>query len=75
MTIRDALVGVQVPFVELHISNVHAREPFRHHSYLSDKAEAVICGLGAYGYVAALEWWAWRFIDGPQKGIGLESRM
>ncbi|KAI6840846.1 hypothetical protein KC367_g5450 [Hortaea werneckii] len=53
--IRDALSGVSIPFVEVHISNVHAREAFRHHSYLSDKAVAVICGLGVYGYTAAIE--------------------
>lgn len=74
VAIRDALVGVQIPFVEIHLSNVHTREAFRHHSYLSDKAEAVICGLGAYGYVAALDWWVWRFNDGPQKGIKMESK-
>jgi 3-dehydroquinate dehydratase II len=74
VAIRDALVGVHIPFVELHITNVHARETFRQHSYLSDKAEAIICGLGAYGYVAALDWWAWTFNDGPQKGIGMESK-
>lgn len=54
VAIRDALLGVAIPFVEVHLSNVHAREAFRHHSYLSDKAIAVICGLGAYGYEAAL---------------------
>ncbi len=75
VAIRDALAGVQIPFVELHMTNVHAREPFRHHSYLSNKAEAIICGLGAYGYVAALEWWAWRFNDGLQKGIKMGSKM
>nr|Q58HK4.1 RecName: Full=Catabolic 3-dehydroquinase; Short=cDHQase; AltName: Full=3-dehydroquinate dehydratase [Neurospora africana]AAX51222.1 catabolic dehydroquinase qa-2 [Neurospora africana] len=53
--IRDALLGTGIPFVEVHVSNVHAREAFRHHSYLSDKAVAVICGLGPYGYSAALE--------------------
>jgi 3-dehydroquinate dehydratase II len=74
VAIRDALVGAQIPFVELHITNVHARELFRHQSYLSEKAEAVICGLGAYGYVAALEWWAWMLNDGPQKGIKMESQ-
>jgi 3-dehydroquinate dehydratase-2 len=52
--LRDALVGVDIPFVEVHISNIHKREAFRHHSYLSDKAEAVICGLGTYGYEAAI---------------------
>ncbi|KAF9739962.1 hypothetical protein PMIN06_008834 [Paraphaeosphaeria minitans] len=55
VALRDALLGVDIPFVEVHISNVHKREPFRHHSYLSDKAEAVICGLGVYGYEAAIE--------------------
>jgi 3-dehydroquinate dehydratase-2 len=50
VAIRDALLGVTIPFVELHISNVHARESFRHHSYLSDKAVAVVCGLGVSGY-------------------------
>lgn len=55
VALRDALLGVDIPFVEVHISNVHKREAFRHHSYLSDKAEAVICGLGVYGYEAAIE--------------------
>jgi len=55
VAIRDALSGVDIPFVEIHISNVHRREPFRHHSYLSDKAEAVICGLGVFGYTVAVE--------------------
>ncbi|KAB5578170.1 Dehydroquinase [Coniochaeta sp. 2T2.1] len=53
--VRDALLGVGIPFIEIHVSNVHAREPWRHHSYFSDKAVAVICGLGTYGYTAALE--------------------
>ena len=51
---RDALLGVAIPFIEVHLSNVHAREAFRHHSYLSDKAIGVICGLGAQGYSFAL---------------------
>lgn len=54
VAIRDALLGVGIPFIEVHLSNVHAREPFRHHSYLSDKAVGVICGLGADGYEFAL---------------------
>ncbi|PNH90054.1 type II 3-dehydroquinate dehydratase [Vibrio diazotrophicus] len=54
VAIRDALLGVAIPFIEVHLSNVHAREPFRHHSYLSDKAQGVICGLGAQGYEFAL---------------------
>jgi 3-dehydroquinate dehydratase-2 len=55
VAVRDALLGVAIPFVEVHVSNVHAREAFRKHSYLSDKAVAVICGLGVYGYTAAIE--------------------
>ncbi len=54
VALRDALLSVAIPFIEVHLSNVHAREPFRHHSYLSDKAEGVICGLGAQGYQFAL---------------------
>ncbi|WP_026960428.1 MULTISPECIES: type II 3-dehydroquinate dehydratase [Aliagarivorans] len=54
VALRDALLGVAIPFIEVHLSNVHAREPFRHHSYLSDKAVGVICGLGALGYQFAL---------------------
>ncbi|KLV06631.1 3-dehydroquinate dehydratase [Photobacterium aquae] len=55
VAIRDALLGVSIPFIEVHLSNVHAREPFRHHSYLSDKAVGVICGLGPDGYDFALQ--------------------
>lgn len=55
VVIRDALLGVKIPFIEVHVSNVHSREPWRNHSYFSDKATAVIAGLGAYGYTAALE--------------------
>jgi 3-dehydroquinate dehydratase II len=69
VAIRDTLLAVNIPFVELHVSNVHARESWRQHSYFADKAQATIAGLGVYGYVAALEWWAWRLNDGPQKGI------
>ncbi|MGL6316145.1 type II 3-dehydroquinate dehydratase [Vibrio sp. WXL103] len=54
VALRDALLGVAIPFIEVHLSNVHAREPFRHRSYLSDKAVGVICGLGAQGYEFAL---------------------
>jgi len=56
VALRDALAGVEIPFVEVHISNVHKREEFRHKSFLSDKAEAVICGLGVFGYEAAIEY-------------------
>ena len=54
VALRDALAGVAIPFVEVHLSNVHRREPFRHHSYFSDLAEGVIVGLGAQGYSLAL---------------------
>ncbi|CAM8319217.1 AroQ 3-dehydroquinate dehydratase II [Candidatus Methylopumilus universalis] len=54
VAMRDALSAVKVPFIEVHLSNVYAREPFRHHSYFSDIAVAVISGLGAEGYIAAL---------------------
>ncbi len=60
VAIRDALAGVAIPFVELHISNVHRREPFRHHSYLSDVAEAVMAGFGTQGYALALQYIAAR---------------
>ena len=54
IALRDALLGVAIPFIEVHISNVHARESFRQHSYLSVIAEGVICGLGNFGYDCAL---------------------
>ena len=54
IALRDALLGVDIPFIEMHISNVFAREPFRHHSYLSDIARGVITGLGIRGYELAL---------------------
>ena len=54
VALRDALLAVQIPFIEIHLSNIHRREPFRHHSYFSDIAQGVICGLGAMGYALAL---------------------
>ena len=56
VALRDALAGVVIPYIEVHLSNVHRREPFRHHSYLADQAVGVICGLGWRGYLAALDY-------------------
>ena len=55
VALRDALLAVDIPFIEVHLSNVHARDSFRHHSFFSDIARGVICGLGAQGYQLALE--------------------
>lgn len=54
IVLRDALLAVAIPFIEIHLTNIYAREPFRHHSYLADIAKGVITGLGAYGYELAL---------------------
>lgn len=57
VALRDALAGVVIPFVEVHISNIHQREEFRHFSYLSGIARAVICGFGVDGYRLAVDYW------------------
>lgn len=56
IALRDAFLGVELPFIEVHLSNVHAREEFRQHSFLSDIAQGVVVGLGARGYEYALQW-------------------
>ncbi|NWO03656.1 MAG: type II 3-dehydroquinate dehydratase [Idiomarinaceae bacterium] len=55
VALRDALLAVKIPFIEVHLSNIYRRESFRHHSYLADVADGVICGLGARGYEYALQ--------------------
>ncbi|WP_240096006.1 type II 3-dehydroquinate dehydratase [Thermomonas flagellata] len=55
VALRDALAAVAIPFIEIHLSNPHAREPFRHHSYFSDRALGVVCGFGADSYRYALD--------------------
>lgn len=55
VALRDAMLGVSIPFIEVHLSNVHAREEFRHHSYFSDIAMGVICGFGIKSYELALQ--------------------
>ena len=63
VALRDALLGVAIPFIEVHLSNVHARESFRHQSYFSDVAVGVISGLGPHGYELALAAALRRFTD------------
>ena len=68
VALRDALAGTAIPFVEVHLSNIYAREPFRHHSYFSDLAIGVISGLGAQGYELALEYALRRLQDRTPHG-------
>jgi 3-dehydroquinate dehydratase-2 len=63
VALRDALAAVSIPFVEVHLSNIHAREPFRRHSYFSDLAAGTICGLGSLGYDLALQFVLNRSVD------------
>ena len=66
IAIRDALAAASIPFIEVHLSNVHAREEFRAHSYLSDIADGVIVGCGPIGYELAIRTLAARLIDPPK---------
>jgi 3-dehydroquinate dehydratase-2 len=74
VAIRDALLATAFPFVEVHVSNVHAREEFRRHSYFSDKAVGVVAGLGVFGYTAALQFWAQKWDEEDGKSIKEEER-
>jgi 3-dehydroquinate dehydratase II len=67
VALRDAFASVKIPFIEVHLSNPHSREPFRQHSYLSDLAKAVICGFGANSYYFALEQMLQWSADLPRK--------
>lgn len=69
VAIRDALLASAKPYIEVHLSNIHAREPFRNHSYFSDKAVGVVCGLGEMGYDMALAW----FLKNVYKINGVQS--
>lgn len=66
VALRDALTGVAIPFIEVHLSNVHAREPFRHHSYFTAVAVGMVCGMGSQGYDFALAYALGR-LDGSAK--------
>ncbi|KAJ2896002.1 Type II 3-dehydroquinate dehydratase [Zalerion maritima] len=70
VAVRDALLGVGLPFVEVHLSNVHAREEWRSKSYFSDKAKGVICGLGPFGYEAAVMFCCRELLGAAKKGDG-----
>ncbi|MEP7057546.1 MAG: type II 3-dehydroquinate dehydratase [Caldimonas sp.] len=70
VALRDALAGVAIPFVEVHISNVHQREAFRHHSYLSPIAVAVVCGFGTSGYSMAFQFACDRLAEKAQRDPG-----
>jgi 3-dehydroquinate dehydratase-2 len=63
VALRDALAAVSIPFIEVHLSNIHAREPFRRHSYFSDLAAGTICGLGSLGYDLALQFVLTKSVD------------
>ena len=63
IAILDALLACEIPIVEVHLSNIHRREPFRRHSYVAEAARGMICGFGAYGYILALEALARQFND------------
>ena len=67
VALHDAIKAVAVPVIEVHLSNVHAREPFRHHSYLSPAAAGIVVGFGADGYVLAIEGLARRFAAQPRR--------
>jgi 3-dehydroquinate dehydratase II len=73
VALRDALAAVAIPFIEVHLSNVHAREAFRQHSYFSDLAVGVISGLGAMGYECALAAAAARLQSGPSAVSGIHN--
>ena len=66
VALRDALLAVQIPFIEIHLSNPQRREPFRHHSYFTDIATGLIAGLGAYGYELAVQAAIRRLGGGPK---------
>lgn len=68
IAIRDALLAVKIPFIEVHLSNIHAREQFRQHSYLADAAIGVICGLGVDGYSLALNYALKYLLEGKNNG-------